>query len=157
MGSGERATLHVWRQGVLWVGIGVTTILVVFGLWTLVSRVWAASFTQTLEILVASPFLAGWALSPLLWAARPRRDPEHRDGREDEVVSLVVVVLMVAVGALVYVSELFVRPMAFGAQPNGRTLALVLAAPAVQWVIMGLGALLLVFRRPSRSDDPPAS
>jgi hypothetical protein len=138
-------TIRALHHGVLWIGLGGTVTLILAGMWTLVSRVWAASFTQTLEVLVAAPFLTAWVLSPLLWAARPRREPPSSRG--DAVVAAITVGLLVGVAVYAYLPEFFILPLFFDAPPQVESLTLVLVVPGSQWVIVLMAGVVQWARR----------
>lgn len=133
-------SIRALHRGVLWFGLSGTAVFVLFGFWTLVSRVWAASFTQTLEVLVVGPFLGGWVLSPLLWAARPRRESQSPEG--EAVISFLAVALVVGLAVYAYVPEFVVLPVFFDVQPSLESLTLVLVIPAAQWVILGMAGAM---------------
>lgn len=121
---------------------------VLVGLWMLVARVWAQSFTQTLEVLVAAPFLAAWVLSPLLWAARPRRELEASEGwPEDELVSAIAAALVVGLAVYAYLPEFLILPLFFDAEPQLASLRIVLMVPGGQWAILGGAAIVQTLRR----------
>ena len=76
-------TRRAQREAILALGLVGTFLVVLSGVWSLASRVWSTSFTQTLEVMVAAPFLAVWVLAPLFWAvrwlwARCNRQPQKR-------------------------------------------------------------------------------
>jgi hypothetical protein len=133
---GHAITTRAFSRWMLWVGLSGTLGLVVLGLWTLVSRVWAASFTQTLEVLVVSPFLAAWVLAPVLWAVRPR--DESPTSQVDAVVSATGAGLLVGVAAYGYLPDFVVLPVFFDVQPGLDSLMLVLIVPGCQWGILAL-------------------
>ena len=135
---------------VLFIGLSATGLFVFAGLWRLVARFWAVSFTQTLEVMVASPFLAGWALAPLLWAARPQRDTGKGMARHP---ALLAHALIVGVGLASYTWFLLLRPLAVDGELDRVSLSLVLLTPAAQWGILGVGALLRG-RGQSRTANP---
>jgi len=128
----------------VWVGVGGTLVFVVFGIWTLVSLVWAASFMQTLEVLVAGPIVGVWVLSPLLWAAWPRREPPP--SHNDAAISFLALALMVGVGAYAYLPEFVVLPLVFDTQPQLESLMLVLVVPGLQWAIVGVAGVIRFVR-----------
>lgn len=130
-------SVRAWDQVVYWIGLAGTIGFVVAGAWILVSRVWGVSFTMTLEVFVAVPFVTAWILSPLVWAVRP--DDEYEPRERNEVISLVAAVLVVGAGAFAYSSDVLVLPLFYGV--DFRTEALTaLLAPAVQWGVLGVAA-----------------
>lgn len=143
-------TIPAFSRGVLWTGLVGTLGFVLVGLWMLVSRVWAQSFTQTLEVLVAAPFLAAWVLSPLLWATRPRG--EHEPSHEDPLVSAIAGGLVVGLAVYAYIPEFLILPIFFDAEPQLSSLRTVLMVPGGQWAILGGAAIVqsLLRRRPGR-------
>jgi hypothetical protein len=124
-----------YHRTLLWTGLCGTALLVFGCTFYAVSRVWASSFTQTLEVLVASPFVGLWMLSPLLWATRPgtERLPDGEAGRSARVAG----VLLVAVGAVAYLWKFAVEPLYFDVEPGLEALLVVLWVPATQWAVLG--------------------
>ncbi|MDH3208212.1 MAG: hypothetical protein OEO79_16540 [Gemmatimonadota bacterium] len=137
--------MHTFSRGVLWTGLVGTLVFVLVGLWMLVSRVWAQSFTQTLEVLVAAPFLAAWVLSPLLWATRPRREEER--SQDDVLVAAIAGGLVVGLAAYAYIPEFFILPIFFDAEPQLASLRIVLMVPGGQWAILGGAAIVRSLQR----------
>jgi hypothetical protein len=125
---------------VLWTGLAGTSLLVLGGTFYAVSRVWASSFTQTLEVMVASPFVGMWMLSPLLYATRPGRAPDAERGasKSDQWTDI----LLVAVAAVAYVWTFVVEPLGFGIEVEPGALLVVMSVPVIQWgVIFGGGMM----------------
>ncbi len=128
----------------LWVGLAGSFVFVLAGTWMLISRVWSLSFTQTLEVAVAAPFLALWVLSPIVWAARPRA--EAPESRHDTVISFLAALLLVGIGAYAYIAEFVVRLMVFDIDLQVSSLLLVLKVPALQWAVLGIAGGLRWWR-----------
>lgn len=142
-------TVRAWHDGVLWVGLGGTVVLVLAGFRMLLSRVWAASITQVLEVGVASPFLGAWVLSPLLWVARPRgASPGSRGG---DLTSLLAVTLVVGLGAYAYLPEFLLLPVVFDAELGLDSLLLALIVPAGQWVILAAAGIVRFLQERGRA------
>jgi hypothetical protein len=133
----SRRTFH---RAILGAGLGGTSAFVLAGTWFLVSRVWAESFTRTLEVLVVTPFMALWVLSPVLWAARPRSAPEP-DEPEDPL-AFWSDVLMIGVGTCIYLWQFVALPVFFRLALGTGSLWLILVVPAVQWGILGVAGAL---------------
>jgi len=126
------------HRAILWAGLTGTSLLVLGGTFYTVSRVWSSSFTQTLEVMVASPFVGLWMLSPLLYATRPSRAPDSELGAP--VVDRWTDLVVVAVAAVAYVWTFVVEPLGFGLELGLGAVLVAVSVPAVQWaVIAGAG------------------
>jgi hypothetical protein len=111
---------------------------VLAGAWFMVSRVWADSFTRTLEVMVAAPFMALWVLSPMLWVVRPKRLPEPP---EPEGASWFWGdLLMVGSATAAYLWTFVWRPVVLEIPLDAAALWYILIVPAGQWVIVGVFA-----------------
>jgi hypothetical protein len=133
----SRRALH---RAILGAGLGGTSAFVLAGVWFMVSRVWADSFTRSLEVMVAAPFMALWVLSPMLWAVRPRRLPEPPEP-EDGLVFWCDL-LVVGVATVAYLWEFVWRPIVMGVPLGTASLWYVLIVPVAQWGVLALfGAL----------------
>lgn len=126
------------HRAVLWAGLCGTALLVLGGTFYGVSRVWASSFTQTLEVMVAAPFIGLWMLSPLLWVTRPGTEPD--DDAEVVKASRVAELLAVGLGASIYLWMFAVRPLALDVALGMEALLVAVAVPGLQWTTLGGGA-----------------
>lgn len=133
-------TIRTLHGPVVLVGLLGTFVFVLVGVWVMVSRVWAASFTQTLEVMVAAPFIAAWVLAPMLWEARPRSEAWSSD--VDALISFIAASLLVSVAACAYVYVLLIRPLLLDVELQASSLMLVLIVPGVQWVIIGIAGAI---------------
>ena len=141
----------VHHRALLWAGLAGTSVLVLGGTFYVVSRVWANSFTQTLEVMVAAPFVGLWMLSPFLWATRPGRgfDPDVGASKTMQWVD----VLLVGVAAVAYLWTFAVEPLVFGLEPGLEALLVVVSVPALQWtVLVGAGAVGSAIERNARGE-----
>ena len=133
------------HRAILWTGLTATALLVFGGTFYGVSRVWANSFTQTLEVMVASPFVGLWMLSPLMWATRPGRTPDPDEGAP--AIDRWVDVLVVVAATVAYGWTFAVEPLVFGLDPGPGAWLVVVTVPVVQWGVLGGGILVGSKRR----------
>jgi hypothetical protein len=129
-----------FHRAILGAGLGGTSAFVLAGVWYMVSRVWADSFTRSLEVMVAAPFMALWVLSPMLWAVRPKRlpAPPAPEGPPLFWGDL----LMVGGATVAYLWEFVWRPIFLDLPLETSSLWYILIVPAAQWAILGVfGAL----------------
>jgi hypothetical protein len=129
-----------YHRALLWAGLGGATLLVFVGTFYAISRVWASSFTQTLEVTVAAPFVGLWMLAPFLWATRPGREPDSELGASK--VTRWTDVLLVTVAVIPYLWTFAVEPLVFGLEPGMEALLVVVSVPGVQWIVLGGAAVL---------------
>lgn len=128
------------RDAVLAGGLIGTFALVLAAVGSVASRVWANSFTQTLEVMVAAPFVAAWLLAPLFWAARPRRTPDEET--RDELLELRVAIALVVVGAAGYLYGVAIGPRLTDEDPLWVSGVALLVVPVMQWGVLAIGAAL---------------
>ena len=133
-------TVRNLYRGVVTGGFVASLAFVAAGTWFAASQVWARSFTQTLEVLVAAPFVAAWVLSPILWVAWPRAAPDEASQDIDPVV-VTAGMLVVVASAYAYVPEFVILPWVYGVPPGMESVTTALVVPGVQWMILALGAL----------------
>ena len=128
------------REAILVVGLVGTFLVVMGGIWSLASRVWSTSFTQTLEVMVAAPFLAAWVLAPLFWAVRP--GARRTDGQDETPTSLIIAITTVALGATGYGVEFVLRPWWTDTRLGASAVYAVLLVPCAQWAALVIGGVL---------------
>jgi len=129
----SKRTLH---RAILGAGLGGTSAFVLAGVWFMVSRVWADSFTRSLEVMVASPFMALWVLAPMLWAVRPKRLPETE--APGNGLAFWGDLLVVGGATAAYLWEFVARPIFFDVPLGTGSLWYILLVPAAQWAILGV-------------------
>ena len=131
---------RAFHRAILGAGLGGTSAFVVAGVWFMVSRVWADSFTRSLEVMVAAPFMALWVLAPMLWAVRPKRLPEPPAPEGSALFWGDL--LMVGGATSAYLWEFVWRPLFLGVPLGTASLWYILIVPVAQWGILSLfGAL----------------
>lgn len=133
-------TKRALHRAVLGAGLGGTSAFVLAGAWFMVSRVWADSFTRTLEVMVAAPFMALWVLSPMLWVVRPKRLPEPPE--PEDAASFWCDLLVVGVATCAYLWAFVARPVLFDMPLEVGSLWYILIVPAAQWAILGAFGVL---------------
>ena len=129
----SKRALH---RAILGAGLGGTSAFVLAGAWFMVSRVWADSFTRTLEVMVAAPFMALWVLAPMLWAVRPKRLPEPPV--PEGATLFLGDLLVVGVATAAYLWEFVARPVFLDVQLETSSLWYILIVPVAQWTVLGV-------------------
>ena len=130
-------TRRTQRETILALGLVGTFLMVLIGVWSLASRVWSTSFTQTLEVMVAAPFLAAWVLAPLFWAVRP--GARRTDGLDEHRASVLVATVLVGLGVVGYGSIFVAHPLMTGRPLGMSALYATLAVPGLQWMTIAVG------------------
>jgi hypothetical protein len=133
----SRRAVH---RAVLGAGLGGTSAFVLAGAWFMVSRVWADSFTRTLEVMVAAPFMALWVLAPMLWTVRPKRLPEPEE--PEDALTFWCDLLVVGVATYAYLWAFVARPVFFDLPLGVESLWYILIVPVAQWAILGAFAAM---------------
>lgn len=126
------------REAILALGLVGTFLIVLGGVRSLASRVWSTSFTQTLEVMVAAPFLAAWVLAPLFWAVRP--GARRTDGLDEHRASVLVAIVLVGLGVVGYGSLFVAHPLITGEPLGVWALCAALGVPCLQWVTIVVGS-----------------
>lgn len=130
-------TRRAQREAILALGLVGTFLVVLSGVWSLASRVWSTSFTQTLEVMVAAPFLAVWVLAPLFWAVRP--GARRTDGLDEHRAAVQVAIVLVGLGTVGYGSIFVVHPLRTGEELGLSALYAALGVPLLQWLTIVVG------------------
>jgi hypothetical protein len=134
-------TRRAQREAILAAGLVGTFFVVLGGVGSLASRVWSTSFTQTLEVMVAAPFLAAWVLAPLFWAVRP--GARRTDGLDERPASVLAAIVLVGLGVAGYGSIFVARPLMTGEPLGIPALYTALLVPGLQWVTVAAGYRLM--------------